>query len=715
LNPEAPAHLEAIIAKALEKNRDQRYHSAAEIRADLQGLKREVETGHTAATVYNFPRPRRFSWKLIAAASAAVVIALGIGGWFYHAHRARSLTETDTIVLADFANSTGDPVFDDTLRQGLAVQLEQSPFLSLISEVRIQEALKLMGQPGDARLSPTIARDVCQRTGSKAYLSGSIANLGNQFVIGLKAVNCNTGDLLVEEQVQAAGKEKVLDALGQAASKMRAKLGESLSSVEKLDTPIEQASTPSLEALQDYSLGRKTMMAKGDYPAAVSLFQRAIHLDPQFAMAYASMGTCYHNLGENNSAVEATRKAYELRERVSQREKFYIESHYHNYVTGDLETTLQAYQLWEQSYPRDSVPTNNSGQVFQNLGQYEKALEETRAAFRLAPGDGLSYGNVVTAYLDLDRFQEARKVAEEAQSKKLGTPDLHLHLYVLDFLQNDPAGMAREVAWGMGRPVDEGAMSYMQSETAAYSGQLGKAREFSHRAVVSATRIEQKETVADYEAAEALVEGLFGNAAEAKQRAAASLALSNGHDAEYVAALALGFAGDAAALTQGEKVADDLAKRFPQDTLVQSICLPAIHGQVALDRNDAQKAIELLQAASAYELGYPGTDTYSHNLYPVYVRGGAYLAAHQGEQAAGEFQRILDHRGVVGNEPIASLAYLGLARAFALQAASAPPAESTAAKAKARTAYQIFLALWKDADPDIPILKQAKAEYAKLP
>jgi eukaryotic-like serine/threonine-protein kinase len=713
VNPEVPAHLEAIIAKALEKDRDRRYHSAAEIRSDLQGLKREVETGHTAATVYNFPRARRSRWKMIAGAATAVV-ALGIGGWVYWTHHTRSLSETDTIVLADFANSTGDPVFDDTLRQGLVVQLEQSPFLSLISEVRIQEALKLMGQSGETRLSPTIARDVCQRTGSKAYLSGSIASLGNQFVIGLKAVNCNTGDLLVEEQVQAAGKEKVLDALGQAASKMRAKLGESLNSVEKLDTPIEQASTPSLEALQDYSLGRKTMMTKGDYPAAVSLFQRAIHLDPQFAMAYASMGTCYHNLGENNSAVENTRKAYELRERVSQREKFYIESHYHNYVTGDLETTLQAYQLWEQSYPRDSVPPNNSGQVFQNLGQYEKALEETKVAFRLAPEDGLSYGNMVTAYLDLDRLPEAHTVAEQAQTKKLGTPDLHLHMYLLAFLQNDAAGMARQVAWGMGRPVDEGAMAYLESETAACSGQLAKSRELSRRAVVSATHIEEKETVADYEGAQALVEGLFGNAAEAKQRAAASLAVSNGHDSEYVAALGLAFAGDAAALAQGEKLADDLAKRFPQDTPVQSICLPAIRGQLALGRNEPKKAIELLQAASAYELGYPGTDTFSHNLYPVYVRGGAYLAAYQGEQAASEFQRILDHRGVVGNEPIATLAYLGLARAAALEAASAPPAESTAAKAKARTAYNDFFALWKNADPGIPIFVAAKAEYAKL-
>ncbi len=714
LNPEAPPQLEAIINKALEKDRDKRYHSAAEIRTDLQGLKREVETGHTAATAFNLPRvQQRSPWKMVAGA-AAVVVALGIGGWFYRMHSARTLSETDTVVLADFANSTGDPVFDDTLRQGLVVQLEQSPFLSLISEVRIQQTLQMMGRPAETKLSPAIARDVCQRTGSKAYLSGSIASLGNQFVIGLQAVNCTTGDVLVQEQVQAAGKEKVLEALGQAASKMRGKLGESLSSVAKLDTPIEQASTPSLEALQDYSQGRKALTTKGDYTAAIAMFQRAIHLDPKFAMAYASMGVCEHNLGETNAAAESTRKAYELRDRVSEREKFYIESHYHNFVTGDLEATLQSYQLWEQSYPRDSIPPNNSGQVFQNLGQYEKALEESQTALRMAPSDGLSYANVVTAYLNLDRFQEARKVAEEAHLKKISSPELHLDLYLLGFLQNDAAGMQEQVDWAMAKPGEDSVMLYFESQSAACLGQLSKFHELSRRALDSANRAGQKETVAEYQAAEALAEALFGNAAEAMQRATASLALSDGRDEEYAAALALAFTNDAAAVAHGEKLADDLGKQFPQDTMVQSICLPAIRGQLALDGNDAPKALELLQAASTYELGYPGTRSFSQNLYPVYVRGGAYLAAHQGELAAVEFQKIIDHRGVVGNEPIATLAHLGLARAFALQAASAPPAESAAAKAKALAAYDDFFALWKNADPTVPVLQQARTESAKL-
>jgi serine/threonine protein kinase/Flp pilus assembly protein TadD len=713
LNSEVPPQLEAIITKALEKDRDKRYQSAAEIRADLQGLKREVETGHTAATSFNLPRARPSRWKMIVGA-ATVIVALGIGGWFYRMHNARTLSETDTIVLADFANSTGDPVFDDTLRQGLVVQLEQSPFLSLISEVRIQQTLQMMGRPADTKLSSSIARDVCQRTGSKAYLSGSIASLGNQFVIGLQAVNCATGDVLVQEQVQAAGKEKVLEALGQAASKMRGKLGESLSSVAKLDTPIEQASTPSLEALQDYSQGRKALTTKGDYTGAIAMFQRAIQLDPKFAMAYASMGASYHNLGETNAAAESTRKAYELRERVSEREKFYIESHYHNFVTGDLEATLQSYQLWEQSYPRDSVPPNNSGQVFQNLGQYEKALEESQIALRMAPADGLSYANVVTAYLNLDQFQEAHKLAEEAHLKKLSSSELHLDLYLLGFLQNDAAGMQEQVDWAMAKPGEDSVMLYFQSESAACLGQLGKSHESFRRALDSATRAGQKETVAEYESAEALVEALFGNAAEAKQHATASLALSDGRDEEYVAALALALTRDATAMAQGEKLADGLGKQFPQDTMVQSICLPAIRGQLALDRNDAPKAIELLQAASTYELGYPGTRSFSQNLYPVYVRGGAYLANHQPEQAAVEFQKIIDHRGVVGNEPIATLAHLGLAWALALEAASAPPAESAAAKAKALAAYNDFFALWKNADPTVPILQQAHAESAKL-
>jgi serine/threonine protein kinase/Tfp pilus assembly protein PilF len=705
VNPDLPPQLEEIINKSLEKDRKLRYQSASEIRADLQRLKRDTESGQTATTrVPVVPPVRGYNWKVIAGATV-LVVGLALGGWLYNARRVHSLSESDTIVLADFTNKTGDAVFDEALRQGLAVQLEQSPFLSLISEHRIQQTLQLMGQPPDAKLIPNLARDLCQRTGSKAYLSGSISTLGNEYVIGLKAVNCATGDSLAEEQVQAAGKEKVLDALSRSASRLREKLGESLSTVEKLDTPIEQATTPSLEALQAYSLGRKSMVAKGDFTAAAALFQRAISLDPNFAMAYASLGTSYHNLGEKNLSAENTKKSYELRDRVSEREKLYIESHYHDFVTGDLEKTRQAYELWAQTYPRDSVPPTNLAVVYQTLGQYDKSLAQSREGLRLSPGEGLSYGNVFIFYIMLNRLEEARAVAEEALAKKIDTAELHIYLYELAFLQNDPAGMAQQVAWAKSKPGEENVLLFLEGETAAYSGHLLKARDSTRLAMDSALRAEEKETAAGYQAAAALREALFGNASEARQLAEGAIALSSGRDAQYVAALALAFAGDAArSQAQVEKLMDDLAKRFPEDTVVKFNYLPTVRAQLALNRNDALKAIEVLQPASSYELGFPGTTRFSPNLYPVYVRGEAYLAAHQGSQAAAEFQKVLDHRGVVVNEPIGALARLGLARAHVL----------TGDTVKARAAYQEFLTLWKDADPEIPVLRQAKAELARL-
>jgi tetratricopeptide (TPR) repeat protein len=647
-------------------------------------------------------------WRIAIPAAAIVILGVLIGGWLYHARRAHALNETDTVVLADFANSTGDPVFDGTLRQGLAVQFEQSPFLGLVSDQRIQQTLRLMGQPADAKLTPEIARDLCQRAGSKASLSGSIASLGSQYVLGLKAVNCRTGDSLAQEQVTADGKERVLKALGEAAAKMRAKLGESLSTVQKFDTPVEQATTPSLEALQAYSLGRKTQVGKGDSAGAVPFFQRAIRLDPNFAMAYASLGTSYNNLGETSQAAENTRKAYELRERVSEREKFYIESHYHDFVTGDLEKGRQVYELWAQTYPRDTVPPNNLGVIYGNLGQHDKALAEIRETFRLDPSSGLSYAGLVADYLNLNRLEEARATAEEAQAKKFDSPRLRFNLYWLAFLQNDAAGMAQQAAWSAGKPGVEDILLADEADTTAYAGRLGKAREFSRRAVASAERAEEKETAAGYEADAALREALFGNAADARRRAAAALALSTGRDVQYGAALALALAGDVARV---QALADDLAKRFPEDTIVQFNYLPALRAQLTLNRNDpakssgagASKSIEALQAAAPYELGTAASVLLAA-LYPVYVRGEAYLAGHQGSEAAAEFQKILDHRGVVFEEPIGALAHLGLAHAYALQGDTA----------KARAAYQDFFTLWKDADPDIPILRAAKFEYAKL-
>ncbi len=630
------------------------------------------------------------------------IALLAVGGWLYNSRRASALSQTDTVVLADFINKTGDPIFDDTLRQGLAAQLQQSPFLSLLSEQRIQQTLRLMGLPPDGKLSPAIAGDLCQRAGSKAYLSGTISSLGSQYVIGVSAVNCRTGDYLAQEQFTADGKENVLKALGEASTKLREKLGESLKTVQKLDTPIEQATTPSLEALQAYSLGRKTMQGQADFTAAVPLFERAIQLDPNFAMAYATLGTTYHNLGEKILAAKNTQRAYELRPRVSEWEKFYIESHYHHFVTGDLEKARQAYELWAQIYPRELVTPTNLGVIYQTLGQFDKSLAEYREALRLSPADSINFGNLVLAYVHLNRLDESRAAASEALTKNLDSADLRAALYQLAFLKRDLPAMAEQVSWSVGKPGKENLMLYLEAGTAAYSGKLRVARELSGQAATSAARAGETEMAAGCESAAALWEALYGNNSEARQRVIATLAQSNGRDAQYVAALSLALIGD----SEGAQVlADDLQKRFPEDTIVSFNYLPTLRAQIALTvPNVGAKAAEALAAASPYELGVPGSSTFWTNLYPVYVRGEALLAAHQGLQAAAEFQKILDWPGVGVNEPIAALAHLGLARSYAL-AGAAP---------KSKVAYQDFLTLWKDADPDIPVLVAAKSEYAKL-
>ena len=647
------------------------------------------------AAVQPVTKARRHNIAIIVPVAVAA-LALSVGAYYFH--RTPKLTDRDTIVLADFTNTTGDSVFDGTLRQGLAVQLEQSPFLSLISEERIQQTLRLMGKSPEARLTAQIARDVCQRTESAALLESSITSFGSQYVLGLKAVNCRTGDLLAQEQVTADRKEQVLKALGRAAVSLRTKLGESLRTVEKYDISLEQATTPSLEALQAYSLGWKSVVRKGDPAAAGHFFQRAIHLDPNFAMAYASLGAGYGNLGETNLAAENLRKAYQLRDRVSARERFAIESDYDYFVTGNLEKSRQTNELWAQTYPRDWMPANDLAAIYADLGLYDKRLVEKREALRLAPASAFTYATIVSSYLWLNRVAEARTTAEEALARNLDSSLLHIFLYNLAFLQNDATGMAQQLAWSADQPGVEDSLLASEADTAAYFGRLVKARELSRQAAASAERAGEKETAAAYEAIRALRESLFGNVAEAQQRAARALALSPGRDVQYGAALALVFAGDAAR-ARAEKLSDDLAMRFPEDTIVQFSYLPTIRAQLALSRNNEPKAIEALQTSVPYELGCSFV-----NLYPVYVRGDAYLAAHRGREAAAEFQKILDHRGIVLNGPIGALAHLGLGRAYALSG------DTT----KARTAYKDFLTLWKDADPDIPILKQAKTEYAKL-
>jgi tetratricopeptide (TPR) repeat protein len=695
LNPEVPAELERIINKALEKDRDLRYQSAADMRTDLQRLKRDSESMKVSAAS---AAPRR-RWPWIAGAAALILIAAAGAAYFFLHRPAAKLTEKDAIVLADFTNTTGDPVFDGTLRQGLSAQLEQSPFLNLLSDERISQTLVLMGQPKDARVTQELGRGVCQRTASAASIEGSIASLGSQYVLGLKAVNCANGDLLAQEQVTANGKEQVLKALGDAAIKLRGRLGESLASVQKYDAPPENVTTSSLDALQAYSLGNQALGVRGDNTAAMPFLQGAVRLDPNFAMAYLLLGVSYINLGEPTRAAENVRRAYELRERTSEQEKLTISSYYETLVTGNLEAARKVYELWAQTYPRDDIPRVSLTVIYAFLGEHEKALTAAQESLRLNPGKAITYGDVSYVYLLLNRLDEAKATAREAQAHNVDGPFLHFDLYLVDFLQHDAAGMEREAAGLMGKPGSEDLMLHYESETSAYHGEFARARELTRRAADSALRADEKETAAGYQAYASLREALVGNTVLAKQKAQAALAMTNGKDIEGILAIAVGLAGDSA---QAARLAGDLGKRFTEDTLVQFQYLPMIQATVELRSGNAGQAVAALEGTAPYELG--NNLSMSFGLYPAYLRGDAYLAAKQGAAAEVEFQKILDHPGVVTNEPIGALAHLGLGRAYALAGDSV----------KAKTAYQDFLALWKNADPDIPILRQAQAEYAKL-
>jgi DNA-binding winged helix-turn-helix (wHTH) protein/tetratricopeptide (TPR) repeat protein len=627
-----------------------------------------------------------------------VVAALTAGGLLLRSRNARRLTEKDTIVLTDFSNSTGDPVFDGTLRQGLVVELQQSPFLSLISDDRMRETLRLMGQPTNTKLTAEIGRELCQRMGSAAIVSGSIANLGSQYVLGLKAISCSTGDSLAEEQETAGGKEKVLAALSQAATKLRRRLGESLKSIEKFDAPLEQATTPSLEALQAYSYGRRTYVGS-DSRAPIPALERAVHLDPNFALAYAQLGLSYMGIGEERLGEESLRKAYELRDRVSERERFFVETSYYLRVTGNRERARQTCELWKQTYPRDSVPVAFLGYVLRELGQHERSLEELREALRRDPGTPVRYTNLVWTYGIMNRLKEARATATEAQGKMLDSPDLHRVLFGIAFLENDAAAMTREVGWSMSKPWFEHAMLNSEAGMFVHFGKLKKARELTDRAVSLAEHEGRMDTAANYQASQAFAEVLLGGHLEARKRAADALKLSSAKLVVIVAAMA----GDKA---RAPSLIADLNKRYSDDTLLQNTWLPLVKAQLALDHDDAQTAIAVLQSALTYE------SALGDGLVSAFERGKAHLLARSGNEAAVEFQKIMDHRGVVTfadwKGPVVgtvlALANVDLARAYVLQGDSA----------KARAAYQDFFTLWKDADPDIPILKQAKAEYARL-
>jgi tetratricopeptide (TPR) repeat protein len=715
LNPPLPSKLGEVIATALQKDRNLRYQHASDIRADLHRLKRDTETGHmvseaTAAAASAVSSatvrppsgsavaapPHHFKWAAIAGA-AVVVLSLVLSGWLYFAHRAGALTNKDTIVLSDFDNKTGDAVFDDTLRQGLSVQLEQSPFLSMISEGKINQTLKLMGHTAGERLTPEVTREVCQRTGSKAMLTGSIAALGSQYVIGLKAVNCQSGDLLAEAQEQAPGKEGVLKALDAASVRLRSKLGESLSTVQEYATPLADATTPSLEALKAYSLGVKTRLTKGD-TAALPFFKRAVELDPNFASAYLILAARYTNLNEPGLAAQYTRKAYELREKVSERERFSIEGIYYYNVTGELEKAAQTYELWQQNYPRNFVPYQMLGVISATLGTYEKALTEQREALRLGPNAVDNYSNLGLAYMDLNRLDEAEAVLKQADERNLENLGLLANRYLLAFLRGDAAQMERFASAAMGKPGTEDVLLAFQADTEAWYGKMKDARELTRRAMDSAEHNDAKETAAGYQVESALREVELGNSDQARTEANAAMKLSRNRDVRAAAALALARAGDMAG---AEKLVAELDKTFPLDTLVQRYWLPTIRAAVAIERNDPNRAVELLKETSTVELGSAANLVI---LAPVYVRGIAYLAVQDGDRAAKEFQKFIDHRGVVGNFPWGALARLGLARSYALRSDTA----------KTRAAYQDFLTLWKDADRDIPISKEVKREYAKL-
>ena len=645
---------------------------------------------------------RKSRIKTIAAGVLAVaVVAAVIGARLMYGPKAHALNAADTVVLADFDNKTGDAVFDDTLKQALSISLRQSPFLNIVSEEKVGATLKLMTRPADTRITPPVARDVCQRANSKAYIAGLIARVGSQYVIGLDAVNCRTGEILAQQQSKAAGKEKVLDALGKAAEKLREELGESLGTIEKFATPLADATTPSLEALKAYSQG--LIKDRQNDTEAVPFFKRAIEMDPNFAAAYEGLGTSFYNLGESGLARENFTKAFQLSARASERERFVIAARYYQMVTGEIEKAIENFQVWAQAYPRDARAHGNLGGVYGATGRFESAVTETLEALRLSPDAGANYANLILSYTALNRLGDAKAIYDKAIARGVSDDPLtRLGFFGVAFLESDTAEMERQMAWAAGKPQAEEIFLAAKSDTEAYFGRLRSARELSRRAADSALRGDEKETAAQWMLSAAVREAEFGNFDRARPAAVAALALSANHDSEILAALTFARAGDSA---RAEKLADKLAADYPRDTLMISYWLPVVRAALEIRDKNPSRALEVVEPATAYELANPDTwPGLGGPLFPIYLRGEARLALRQGSEAAGEFQKLLDHRGLMRACPLGPLAHLGMARAYALQGDTA----------KARAAYTNFLTLWKDADADIPILIAARAEVAKL-
>ncbi len=735
LNPDLPPKLEDIINKALEKDRNLRYQHAADIRADLQRLKRDTDTGRAVAASSGSvavahdsgsrpvsqavppgsgaaaaavssgavvpasgvaPAAQKKSWKIPVVVAAALLIAALIGGGlFFRSRSASALTEKDTVVLADFVNTTGDAVFDGTLKQALAVQLEQSPYLNLLPESRVREALRFMGRQPDERISNDVAREICMREGARAMLTGSIASLGTHYVITISALNAQNRDVLASEEVEAESKEQVLKSLDQAASSLRSKLGESLGSVQKFATPLEQATTSSLEALQAFSLGWAEHQRLDD-AKAIPYLKRAVELDPNFAMANATLGVSYNNLTQQDLADSSITKAFDLEGRASERERLYISAHYYDIVTGDMDKAIETYEQWVQTYPRDTAPRDNLALRYQAIGQQEKALASSSEAMRIDPKDSYAYQNVADTYERLNRFDEARAVAEKAIAQDMGRSP-HFTLFELAAIRGDEAAERHELELAVGKP-DEPFLHWFHARAECSLGRPEAARAAYAQSVSVSQRLGYKEFGGILLADQAWCEAELGNLQQARQKISDALALSGDRDTRAAVMGLLALTGDA---VRSQKMAEDLVRQYPTNTLLNKVFVPLAQATSDLQRNQPSQAVARLEVATPYELGSgPGSAGYSINFF----RGEAFLRLKQGAKAAAEYQKILDHRGIDPLDVSYNLSHLGLGRAQALEG------NTTVAK----SAYQDFFAAWKDADPDLPILKQAKAEYEKL-